>query len=68
MKISNILNIVLAVALIILTFKVVNNKNNEQEPEQTTVENEQKAKEWHQVNIDSVEINPFTLFQNAAAH
>ena len=67
MKISNILNIVLAVALLFLTFKVVNNKKNVQEPEQTTVEKEQQAKEWRQVNIDSVEINPFTLFQNAAA-
>ncbi|MBR1792430.1 MAG: flavin reductase [Bacteroidales bacterium] len=66
MKTSHLLNIILSIALVIVTLMLVLH-TPEKETEDTTSIEPTAQPEWHQIPTDSANINSFTLFQNAAA-
>ena len=70
MKTANLWNIILAVALLIVTFMLVvrgGKKEDSHEADVTDTAEQTTPVEWRQVSVDSVNINAFHLFQDAAA-
>ena len=69
MKLSNLLNIILVIALLILTFLYARQKGTVDDAQAVspTADTMPAQPSWQQKDIDSVALNPFTLFQQSAA-
>ncbi|MBR1517356.1 MAG: flavin reductase [Bacteroidales bacterium] len=67
MKTANYLNILLAIALVVVTFLWVRSPKPQQEETPQGDTETAAPKEWVKVDIDSAHLDPFKIFQDAAA-
>lgn len=67
MKTSLLLNIILSLALVIVTLMLILRSPSKNETEEAIAEETPAPPEWHQVPIDSANLDCFKIFQDAAA-